>query len=367
MGSSDTKGYALKWDNKDREAQIFNASHYTLTSVVIVLNIFVLLTGTAMTTYTYDVVYDSIKKEKNPTYPLFWSFVVLAFVWNIGPSWLVLSRRSVQVYYSLAVMVPLECLVAILVKKKSDFPVPLLPSRGCHLHTRYHFSFERSIIFGCIYCLVSHVAQTIAIWTILVFLTFLVYYLASIIVAFYLYPTQVLVKVVFLKAIAVCAVLNVALLFSNSKFKCACTWKSFKHDLGYLVRVVAIAMFLPILAFLAFFIGGILFTGSGHVSGLQSVLTLLPSLFLVFAAWFTKGTLFPAGSNEADLGSDIINELESGGAGQTHPATKSTHGTSTPPHSKSGELSYYNSLDSRARDSGHGEDGVTGEHKPLLQ
>lgn len=168
--------------------------------------------------------------------------------------------------------------------------------------------------------------------------------IAAIIVAFYLYPTQVLVKVVFLKAIGICAVINVALLFSNSKFKCSCTWESFKHDIGYTVRVIAIAMLLPILGFFAFVIGGIIFTGSQKTSGLQTVLTILPSVFLVFAAWFTKGTLFPVGSDEADLGSQIINELESGGGGgdgsMTHSVTKTK--SSSPSHAKPSEMTYYN-------------------------
>ena len=339
--------------------------------MTVVLNVFVFLISVAMTTFTYDAIYRSIKEKRNPNYPLFWSFVVLSFVWNVGPSWLVLSGRSAKMLYTpLALMVLLECIVAILIKKKSDFPVPILSTRGC---PRHKDCFSSSDILRCIYCLISYSAQTFAIWNILVFLTFVAYYVAAIIVAFYLYPTEVLVRVVFLKAMAVCAVLNVALLFSNSKFKCGCTWKSFQHDLGYMVRVVAIAMFLPILGFFAFVVGGIIFTGSQQTSGLQTVLTLLPSVFLVFAAWFTKGTLFPAGSNEADLGSQIVNELETGGGsggGGTHSVTKSatTKMSASPPHA--GSSSFYNSLNShsRAPDSGRGSGGggPTTEHTPLL-
>jgi hypothetical protein len=372
LGDSDTSGYALKWNDEDK-AQI-NASHYTLVSMIVILNLFVFLIVTVMTAFTYDSVYRSIIKKKNPYYPLFWSFVFLSFLWNVGPSWLVLTRRSMQVYYSLAVMIPLEGLVAILIKKKCDFPIPLLPPRLCPLHMGYNFSFDRAVIDRPL-CLISHVVQTLAIWTILVFLTFVAYYISSIIVAFYLYPTQVLIKVVFLKAVAVCAVLNVALLFSNSKFECKCSWESFKQDLSYTVRLLTIVTFLPILGFLAFVIGGILFTRSGQVSGLQSVLTLLPSLFLVFAAWFTKGTLFPVGTDEADLDTDIVNELERGGARHTqHTATKSTttsDKSSTPTHAKSGELVYYNSLDSHlhTRDVDGRWDGSenTDEHTPLLK
>ena len=367
LGSSHTKGYALKWSDDDREAQIFDASHYTLVTMIVVVNAFVFLIVTSMTAYTYGLVYENIAKKKNPNYPLFWSSVVLSFLWNVGPSWLVLSGHNHQVYFSLIVMVPLESIVALLIKKRSDFPVPLLPSEGCHLHKGYNFIFKK-VIFTCAFCLVSHVIQTLAILTILVFLTFLVYYLSSIIIAFYLYPSQVLIKVVFLKAVAVCAILNVALLFSNSKFKCGCTWKSFRHDLGYIVTVLAIASFLPILGFLTFIIGGIIFTDSGRPSALQSVLSLLPSVFLVFAAWFTKGRLLPPGTDDADLGTDIINELERGGATHAHTPTQGSR-TASLRGSKVGELSYYNSLDPHVHptDSGQGESGVTGEHTPLLQ
>lgn len=335
--------------------------------MIVVVNAFVFLIVTSMTAYTYGLVYENIAKKKNPNYPLFWSSVVLSFLWNVGPSWLVLSGDNHLVYFSLIVMVPLESIVALLIKKRSDFPVPLLPSEGCHLHKGYNFIFKK-VIFTCAFCLVSHVIQTLAILTILVFLTFLVYYLSSIIIAFYLYPSQVLIKVVFLKAVAVCAILNVALLFSNSKFKCGCTWKSFRHDLGYIVTVLAIASFLPILGFLTFIIGGIIFTDSGRPSALQSVLSLLPSVFLVFAAWFTKGRLLPPGTDDADLGTDIINELERGGATHTHTPTQGSR-TASLRGSKVGELSYYNSLDPHVHptDSGQGESGVTGEHTPLLQ
>ena len=325
MGDSETKGYAVEWDHNDREADIFHASHYTLIVMMVVLNLFIFLIATAMTNYTYDAVYESIVHKRNPNYPIFWSFVILTLVWNVGPSWLVLSRKTNLVSYSLVFMIPLELLVALLIKKKSNFPIPLLSPRGCSKHVGYFFSFDKTILIACMYCLISHAVQTLAIWTVLVFLTFLSYYLAAIIIAFYLYPTEVLVKVVFLKAVAVCVVLNVALLFSNSKFKCGCTWKSFKEDLGYFVRVLTIAAFLPVLAFLAFIIGGILFAGSQQTSGLQTVLTLLPSLVLVFAAWFTKGSLFPPGTDETDIESQVINELESGGGGKGGEGSSSQH------------------------------------------
>ena len=282
-------------------------------------------------------------------------------------------------YYSLAVMVPLEGLVAFFIKKKSNFPIPLLSSRGCAKHVGYFFIFDRTIIKGCIYCIISHVAQTLAIWILLVFVTFLAYYMAAIIIAFYLHPTQVLVKVVFLKAVAVSTVINVALLFSNSKFKCDCNLRTLEHDLGYVVRVIAIAAFLPILAFLAFVIGGILFNGTEKVSELQRILTLLPSLLLVFAAWFTKGSLFPVGTDEADLGSEVIHELEGGGgsggdggghkSAETTPTSKTTYsstGTTAMPRKPSSPINSLAAKSQSTAGNGQESEGANEEKKPLL-
>ena len=364
-GDSETKGYALDWDHEDRETYVFHTSHYTLISIVVVLNIFVLLTATVMTTFTYNAVYKEILHKRNPYYPLFWSAVVLSFLWNVGPSWLVLSGKYELVYYSLVFMVPLEGLVAVCIMKKGDFPVPLLLREGCPKHAGNLSIFDRTLIARCcINCLVSYTVQTLAIWTVIVFVTFLSYYMAAIIIAFYLYPTEVLVKVVFLKAVAVAAILNVALLFSNSRFKCKC--KKLKHDLVYLVRVLAIAAFLPILGFLAFVIGGILFTGSQQTSGLKSVLTLLPSAVLVFGAWFTKGTLFPPGTDEADLGSEVINDLEGGGGGDKH-----AHSDTTPTSSGATATSRKTSppaAHSPTPQSGQGgaSQEASDERKPLL-
>ena len=233
--------------------------------------------------------------------------------------------------------------MAIIVKKRSDFPIPCMSTKGCLCHPDYHYSWECAIIFRCLACSISHLVQVMAIWSIMVFITFLAYYFSYIIIAFYLYPTQTLVKVVFLKAVAVCAVINVALLFANSKFWCKCSWKFFKHDMHYVVVVLSIFFFLPILSFLVYIIGGIIFATSSQTTDLQSVLTLLPSLFLVYAAWFTKGKLFPKGVSGDDPGEEFFSDMEKGGTNN-----KSKHQKSdTPVSPKKGELSSYNSLDSR--------------------
>ena len=76
---------------------------------------------------------------------------------------------------------------------------------------------------------------------------------------------------------------------------------------------MAVVMFLPILAFLAFVIGGILFSPQNQPSALQSIITLIPTAFLLIVAWISKGTLFPEGlSDPADPAKEIASDLEKG-------------------------------------------------------
>ena len=265
-----------------------------------------------MTTYSYDILYENVKGKKNPGYPLFWGVVTFTLCWNVAPSWLVLSRFTFQTRYSLVFMIPLQFFVALLVKKKSHFPVPLMSPRSCPRHKNYRFSFEPQVL-RCPKCLISHIMQVIAIWSILVSLTFLIYYLTAMIIAFYLSPSLTLIKAIFLKGILVCAVLNFALMFSVSQFRFKFTADACKKNVASAVSLMAVVMFLPILAFLAFVIGGILFSPQNQPSALQSIITLIPTAFLLIVAWISKGTLFPEGlSDPADPAKEIASDLEKG-------------------------------------------------------
>ena len=335
---------------------MFHYGSIILTAMTVVLNTFIYFLAIGMTRYSYDRLYRNVKHKKNPGYPLFWSIVVLTLCWNAGPSWLVLVDYGDQIKYSIIVMIPMELLVALFVKKKSDFPIPCLSRVGCPRHKGKHFTFEKDVVLRCFHCLVSHVVQVLAIWSILVCLTFLVYYLMAVIIAFYLYPTQTLVKVVFIKAIVVCAILNVALVFSVSHFKFAVTWSASKHNFVVMGTLLTVLLFLPILGFLAFVIGGILFSPSNQLTGLQSLLTILPSIFAVITAWFTHGKLFPKGIEDTDVTEEIVSDSEKGGphkrkpedtdgaGGQTH-VQQTAHGQYG--STKTGELSNYNSVDSQ--------------------
>ena len=298
-----------------------------LTIEVAVLNVFIYFLSIAMTTYSYDILYENIKGKKNPGYPLFWGVVAFTVCWNVAPSWLVLSRYTFQTRYSLAVMIPLQFLVALFFKKKSHFPVPLMSPRSCPKHKEYRFSFDRMVL-RCPKCLISHIMQVVAIWSILVFLTFLIYYLSAIIIAFYLSPSVTLIKAIFLKGILVCAILNFALMFSVSQFRFKLSKKACKKNLASAISLIAVIMFLPILAFLAFVIGGILFAPDNQPTALQSIITLIPTGFLLVVAWISKGRLFPEGlADPTDPAKEIASDLEKGAL--DHKKGDKPHGATT--------------------------------------
>ena len=310
----DNYDYALQGDHMTIET--FLTSQTILITMIVVLDVFILALAIGSTAYTYHEVYTYIKEKKKPGYPIFWGLVVVSVCWNIVPSWLVLSNYTHQVYISLSVMVPLELIIAICTRKKSDFPIPGLNPNECPKHEEPCFSWELTVL-KCCRCFVTHVAQVVAIWSILVSLTFVMYYLSAIIVAIYLYPIRTLIRVVFVKAVAVVLVLNAALLFSMDPFRCTASFKECKKNLITAVELVTAAMFFLIVGFLSFVIGGILFTDSSQINynSIQSLFVILPSLFLVAAAWYSHGRLFPHG---VPTEGDVETAVESGSRGQTH-------------------------------------------------
>ncbi len=316
IGDTANNGFAIQWNSEDRE-KVFDAPNTILTVEFVFLNIFVCLLSVSMTTYTYDNLFRNVKHKKNPGYPIFWGVVVFTLCWNVGPSWLVLLRNSSRVTYSLMALIPIQFFVALFLKKKSNFPIPGMSPNGCLIHrSGYHFIWERSVI-TCCRCLVTHLVQVLAIWSILVTLTLIVYYLTAITVTFYLYPAATLVKVVFAKGIAVCTILIFSLVFSLSKFKWKCTSDAVKHNCTTVLSLITVISFLPILIYIAFVIGGIIFAETSDNNTVKSILTLLPSVFLLFVAWASRGHLFPEGIHTTDAADELISDLEKG-ATQNH-------------------------------------------------
>lgn len=359
----DNNGYAIRLDD-EAFRNIFENSRIILTIEVVILNIFICFLSIAMTNYSYDILYENVKGKKNPGYPIFWGVVVFTLCWNVAPSWLVLSRYTFQTRYSLAIMIPLQFFVAFLVKKKAHFPAPLMTPHRCIIHKESYFTFSKDVLC-CTRCLISHSLQVLAIWSILTFLTFLIYYLSAIIVAFYLSPSVTLIKAIFLKGILLCAILNFALMFSVSQFSFKLSMNACKNNLASAISLTAVVMFLPILAFLAFVIGGILFSPRYQPTALQSIITLIPTGFLLIVAWISKGRLFPEGLHDpTDPAKEIASDLEkgalSGNDGKPHGTGNSTKPAHAVPTSRfalnkstsgsvrsEGELSNYGAVDRR--------------------
>ena len=324
IDSSDVQGYAVRWNDEDLERRVFKYSTIILTSMVTILDVFIFLLAIGMTTYSYDRVYQSVKGKQNPGYPLFWSTAVLCWCWDVAPSWLVLAYYNNQVKVSLIVLPLLLFGIAVLFKKKSDFPVPWF--QPCKNHDEeYYYSFNLKVL-KCCRCLASHLGQVVAIWGILVFFAFLIYYVPAVVIAFYLFPTTTLIKLVFLKAVVICAVLTVALIFSLGRFKFPLSYRHLKHNAKTTIAVLTVLFFLPILAYLAFVVSGILFVQQ-TVTGLQGIITLIPSLFLALVAWLSRHKLFPKGLHDPnDPGEEIVSDLEDGDKrAQNHVSTLSTH------------------------------------------
>lgn len=311
VGDTSNNGFAVQWNAEDK-VKAFDTPNLILTVEFIFVNIFVFFLSISMTTYTYDNLFRNVKHKKNPGYPIFWGLVVFTLCWNVGPSWLVLERYSDRVTYSLVVMIPLQFFVALFLKKKSNFPIPGMSVNGCLVHrSGYHFFWDR-IVLTCCRCFITHIVQVIAIWSILVTFTFLVYYLTAITVTFYLYPAATLVKAVFAKGIAVCTILIFSLVFSLSKFKFKCTFDTVKHNCVVIFSLLTVITFIPILVYIAFVIGGIIFAENSDNNTLRSILTLLPSVFLLFVAWASRGHLFPKGLHTTDAAEEIVSDLEKG-------------------------------------------------------
>lgn len=290
---------------------------------IILLNIFIVTSALASSNSMYKRLYKNIKDKANPGYAFFWAIVFLSIVWNVGPSWLVLTRCDYRVYYSLAVVIPLQLLVAVLVKKKPKFPIP---GSWCVKHSDQCIDDIHSLsagIFRCLRCAFSHAVQVLAIWSLLITFTFFVHYLTSVIVSLYLDPLNSLVKVVFLKAIVVCFIITTALIFVVDTMKFNCTRNALQKVSVSLVSLLSIFSALPILLVFLIMIGGIVFDEpSSQSNSWRPIFTLIPSLLVLFASWFSHGILFPKGvKDKTDPLTEIEDDLEGNNAESAPPVS----------------------------------------------
>ena len=306
------RGYAIEWNEVDHDNKIFETTYIVLTILIAVLDFFIFFFSLGICSSVYDAIYEKIKHKKNPYYPIFCSFILCSIVWNVLPAWYILSPQVAHVKYSFAALVPVQLVLAIIMRKYIDFPIPGInwkrneessplaendnDTSKTHKHNEIpkYFFWEICHLRNRVKVILSFVAQTFAVWSLLVLFSYVVFYAITLTISLYLFPLQTLVKVIFIKAVALCVVFDVAILFSGRSFRFACDKKSNVGNIRDIAQLLAVFSFLPVLAFLAYVIGGVIFTASAsQLSGLQGILAILPSAVLVLIGWYSKGKIFP--------------------------------------------------------------------------
>lgn len=340
--SSSYRGNALKWNCSKEELDHYDI---VLTLHILFLNIFILSCSLASSNYLYQKLYKNIEGKTNPGYSLFWAIVILSVVWNVGPSWLVLSHIGNKLYISLAIVVPLQFIVALLVSKKFNFPIPgfrTLHSAHC---TDVDVHSLSKTIFLNYRCALSHIIQVLSIWSLLITFTFVMHYTTSVILSLYMDPLNSLVKLVFVKAVILSFVINIALIFAVDVISLKCSLAALKQNMGTCVSVLVIVSLLPLLSFLMFVIGGIIFNESPGSNSWKAIFTLIPSATLLYASWFSHGLLFPKGlTDPGDATKEIAHDLEGSTAkpsnnNPTHTQVTMDEATPLLPHPQDGRQS----------------------------
>ena len=256
----------------------------------------------------YQRLYNNIKGKTNPGYSLFWAIVLLSIIWNVGPSWLVLTKYDYKFFFSIAILIPVQLITALLVKKKSDFPVPIMkigePSENDnHSLSKPAFTSSKAIL--------SHFIQVLSIWSLLITFTFVMHYVTSIVLSLYTDPLGSLVKLIFVKAVVVCFIINLALLFAVDVITLKCTVSACRNNMMSFVWILAAFTLFLILLFLFFLLVGVVFTFSSQSNNLRSIFTLVPYATLIFASFLGHGLLFPKGvKDEGDPAKEVVDDLE---------------------------------------------------------
>ncbi len=313
------RAYAIKWISTDDLA--FRTGLTILILLVVVLNVFIFFLSLGTSETVYDAVFKNIRHKRNPYYPIFWSVVILSIGWNIWPGWAVLTINVSGLHYFIPTIVFLQFFTALVMRKYLEFPIPGLrwkspphkffkSKKPEPLPPKYFFwqicqtpQVGRGVI--------SFIVQTAAVWSLLVLFTLIVYYAVTIAVALYLDPIQTLVKLLFVKAIAMCAMFAVALLFASNSLEWKCTQKSCYINFIVVTQFLSALTFLPVLAYLAYMIGGVIFVASStQLSGIQGVLAILPSAFLIIIGWVSHGQLFPEKIVPTDSMAEVSKDVQ---------------------------------------------------------
>lgn len=277
--------------------------------MVVVLTILIFLISLTMASFAYEIAYQNIKRKQSPGYPIFWGFATFTILWDVAPSWLVLDNLELHITVPLVVLTALLLVVAVVVPKRVDFPIPC--TQICKKDKKCVYLDFKMSTFKCKVCFISFIIQSLVIWFINTFFALCAFYSIGVLVALFLYPVLTLVKLFFIKAVVVSVILNTALMISNSRLQ-YCGQNSARQNFQSLFGIVVPILFLCLLSFVALMIGSIVFTVSSQAAGVQSIFTVILPLLLVFFAWFSRGTLFPDGITETNPAEEIIHDIEKG-------------------------------------------------------
>ena len=208
-------GYAVEWhDNTDtsKGARLLNG-------LAGVLSVFSLLVMVSLGPTVYDKINGVIQAKKNLMYLYFWSFQSIAFIWCWGGLIYLLitldGTLTALVFYDIYVVMILDVFLALwIVWKRLDrlFPVPFICGCCC----------------GCCYntflpFLVSFISNVFAIWNIFAFLTFVLYALPSVALAYYVFPSRSLIRLSYMQfAVIVLVVAASLFLFLLEKLCLMC-------------------------------------------------------------------------------------------------------------------------------------------------
>ncbi len=196
-------GYATEWHYRTDITggeRLINA----LAGIISVFSFLVMLTVGPM---VYDKIDTLIKARKNLLYLYFWSFQLLAFVWCWGGLVYLLvtleNELTTYLFYAIYIAMFLDVFIALwIVSRHLDhrFPVPFVCGcccRGC---------YSTFLPF-----IVNFLANIFAIWNIFAFLTFVLYSLPSIILAYYVFPSRTLIRLSFLEFAVIIILIAIAL------------------------------------------------------------------------------------------------------------------------------------------------------------
>ncbi len=185
------KGYATEWHYRTD----VSSGDRLVNAIAGIISVFSFLVMLSIGSQVYEALDALINARKNLLYLYFWSFQLLAFMWCWGGLLYILvtldNELSAFLFYAIYVAMFLDVFIALwIVWRHLDrrFPVPFVFGCCCR---------------GCYSTFVPFVADFLAnvfaIWNIFAFLTFLLYSLPSVVLAYYVFPSRSLIRLSFLE------------------------------------------------------------------------------------------------------------------------------------------------------------------------